>query len=114
LATALFEIFGDQSLEVIHVEEVDTFDLANRILDIARHRDVHDEIWLVAPQLHRALHELLGENRLARARRRDDDVGLAELELEILPGPGETVDFSSQGLGLLERAIGHAYLGGAI
>jgi hypothetical protein len=48
-----------------------------------------------------------GQDRLARAGRADDDVGLDQERLELSPRPGHGVELGGQGRGALRRPVGH-------
>ena len=65
-------------LQVVDVVEEDLVEIADRRLDVARHRDVDDEERPAAPRPHRLLDVRAGEDRLGRAGGGDDDVGGAE------------------------------------
>src|SRR5215211_2380784 len=70
------------SLEVVDVVQVAPFDLVHGRVDVARHRDVHEEDGASLARPHRPLHLLGGEDVTAGACGGYDDVGVLELRLD--------------------------------
>jgi hypothetical protein len=77
-------------------------------LDVARHRDVHEEEGPALAHAHGALDHVALHDRGAARGARDDDVRSPDLLLELVPGDGRCVHLAGKGRGAVEAPVADA------
>ncbi len=85
---ALLPVLVDQLLQIVDGKQVNVFQLGDRRIDVARHRQVHHEDRPPAPRADGRLRRALGDERHRARGAADDDVGLGQFLVEILETDG--------------------------
>ncbi len=92
-------------LHVVNRVQRDAGNRAGLPLDVARHGQVDGEQWTARPGAHHR-HNLTGrDDRFRTARRRDDDVGIAQGRVEGSQRKRTAADLTSQRFGMRKRAV---------
>src|SRR5207248_7275506 len=79
LAPPAGERLGHDGLEIVDVVEVAALELADRRIEVARHRQIDEEERPAATPAERLRHLFATKDEAGSARRRDDHVGPLEL-----------------------------------
>src|SRR5438270_940798 len=106
LALALAYVRGDDRLKVVHVEDEEVAELADRRVNVAWHADVYEEGRSVAARGARPLGHFRRDDVVLRPRRADDDVGLGGGLFERVELDGLAAELNGQFLRGLVCAVG--------
>ena len=94
-------------LQIVNIVDEDAVQLVHLRIDVAWDSDIDEEHGAIAATAQEALAVFLAEDRMGRAGRRDDDIGLGNSFVELIEWNCVAIEFSRQRDGAIVRAIGN-------